>query len=320
MFCSTTSGGEGSNRPCRRTGAARTAPCDRGPCVQSTRPHATAGHTTQYPSRRCTRVVIRRVQTCPAHGSPSAPNPASSLHLADRRPGAATRYAPSPRATPRSGAARPLRDVVRLSLIGDAASHRRPGSVRCAQSPVPCRVAYSLGLEGPFFVNCAKLLGLLRVVIGPILPPDGTYWAYPIPFLDTSVMLTTLVLGNSGGGDVGASRGLGAPVVASAPETGGELPHEGGFCADARREGEVPGKGARRQAAAQAARGGAWLAIPEARGNRGVVTAAHERTPPASSATSGRRWQVSGAWTNCRAALTICLAARGNCSTGQRSR
>ena len=47
------------------------------------------------------------------------------------------------------------------------------------------------------------------------------------------------------------------------------MPGDGGFCSDARREREVLGKGAPRQVAAQAAWGRVWLAIPEARGDRG---------------------------------------------------
>ena len=55
-------------------------------------------------------------------------------------------------------------------------------------------------------------------------------------------------------------------------------------------------------------------------GRAGWVAAAYVRTAPASSASSGRRWQVSGAETNGRAAPMNCLAASGSCSTGQRSR
>ena len=38
------------------------------------------------------------------------------------------------------------------------------------------------------------------------------------------------------------------------------------------------------------------------------------------NASSGSRWQVSGAETNWRTAPNICLALNGTCSTGQRSR
>ena len=55
-------------------------------------------------------------------------------------------------------------------------------------------------------------------------------------------------------------------------------------------------------------------------GTAGPVAAAYVRTAPARSASSGKRWQVSCSWTNWRAAPSICLAANGSCSTGQRSR
>ena len=41
---------------------------------------------------------------------------------------------------------------------------------------------------------------------------------------------------------------------------------------------------------------------------------------PAKRLSSGQRWQASGACTNCRPAPSICLAAKGTCSTGHRSR
>jgi hypothetical protein len=52
----------------------------------------------------------------------------------------------------------------------------------------------------------------------------------------------------------------------------------------------------------------------------GGVAAVYARILPASSATAGRRCRLSGAQTHCRAAPSICLAQRGNPSTGQRSR
>jgi len=45
-----------------------------------------------------------------------------------------------------------------------------------------------------------------------------------------------------------------------------------------------------------------------------------QQTLPANSANSGRRWRLSPPNTNARCAPSICLAAKGTCSTGQRSR
>ena len=50
-----------------------------------------------------------------------------------------------------------------------------------------------------------------------------------------------------------------------------------------------------------------------------LVAAKKDRIDPARRASSGRRWILSGAWTNWRWAPTICFAAKGSCSTGQRS-